>query len=142
MTIRRPLITSLMVCLFIPAISGQEPVPPVDSTRLSTTRMKMIKARAAADSTGQIPGIPNVFTPNGDGINDFFEVDTDGTTVYLFRIFTRNGTQIFYSKSPRICWNGKNSSGMDVKAGIYYYVIEETGASDPFEQAGFLHLFR
>lgn len=131
-----------MTCLFIPVIFGQESGQPVDSTRLSSGRMKTIHTPAAPDSAGQILDIPNVFTPNGDGVNDFFEVTTDGTTVYVFRVFTRSGTQIYYSRSPRIYWNGKTSSGTDVRAGIYYYVIEETGNSDPFEKAGFVHLFR
>ena len=109
---------------------------------ISSEKMKMIASPAAADSTDQTLEVPNVFTPNGDGVNDFFEVETDGATVYVFRVFTRNGTQIYYTRSPRIFWNGKTSSGTDVSSGIYYYVIEETGTSDPCEKAGFLHLFR
>jgi gliding motility-associated-like protein len=132
----------LIACLFIPGVYAQDPAGNGDSLRLSSEDMKIIASPAAADSTDQPVEIPNVFTPNGDGVNDFFEVETDGTTVYVFRVFTRSGTQIFYSRSPRIYWNGKTSSGMDVKAGIYYYVIEETGAEDPIEKAGFFHLFR
>jgi gliding motility-associated-like protein len=142
MTIRRSIATWLITCLFVPVLTGQEAGIPIDSTRLSPSRMQMITAPEAADSAGQVLDVPNVFTPNGDGVNDYFEVATDGTTVYTFRVFTRNGTQIYYSKSPRISWNGKNSSGTDVTAGIYYYVIEEVANPDPFEKAGFIHLFR
>ena len=142
MTLRRSIATWFITCLFIPVVSGQEGGPPADSARLSPSRLHVVSQATAADSAGQTLDVPNVFTPNGDGINDYFEVATDGTTVYEFTVFTRSGTQIFYSKSPRIYWNGKNSSGLDVKAGIYYYVIIETGTSDPFEKAGFVHLFR
>ncbi|HER07835.1 MAG TPA: gliding motility-associated C-terminal domain-containing protein [Bacteroides sp.] len=142
MTLKKMFAAWLVACLFVPVITGQEAVPPPDSTRFSSGPMELFATPSDVDSAGQELAIPNVFTPNGDGVNDYFEVDTDGTTVYTFRIFTRSGTQIFYSRSPRIYWNGKNSSGTDVKAGIYYYVIEETGTPEPFEKAGFIHLFR
>jgi len=141
MMLRKPIAAWLISCLFLPVISGQEADPPPDSILRSSGPVEII-LQAATDSAGQELEVPNVFTPNGDGVNDYFEVATDGTTVYTFRIFTRSGTQIFYSRSPRISWNGKNSSGTDVKAGIYYYVIEETGTPEPYERAGFIHLFR
>ncbi|MGW8316108.1 MAG: T9SS type B sorting domain-containing protein, partial [Bacteroidales bacterium] len=87
-------------------------------------------------------GIPNVFTPNGDQINDYFEVTTDGVTVYELTFFTRTGTRIYHSRSPRIFWDGRSLEGKELPEGIYYYVIEEVGALEPFEKAGFIHLFR
>jgi gliding motility-associated-like protein len=96
----------------------------------------------AVDSVGDKLEVPNVFTPNGDQINDYFEVTTDGTTVYEFSVFTRTGTRIYYSHSPRIFWDGNSLDGKELKEGVYYYVIEEEGGSDPFEHTGFMHLFR
>ena len=96
----------------------------------------------AVDSAGSELNIPNVFTPNGDGKNDYFEVSTDGTTVYEFSVFTRTGTRIYHSLSPRIFWDGNSLDGAELKDGIYYYVIEEEGGSNPFETAGFMYLFR
>jgi len=83
-----------------------------------------------------------VFSPNGDQINDYFEVDTDGTTIYEFSIFTRAGTRIYHSLSPRIFWDGNSLDGKELKEGIYYYVIEEEGGTSPFDKAGFMYLFR
>ncbi len=94
------------------------------------------------DSAGAILQIPNVFTPNGDQVNDYFEVVTDGTTVYEFSVFTRSGTRIYHSHSPRISWDGKSLDGIELREGTYYYVIEEDGGSNPFEKAGFMYLFR
>lgn len=97
----------------------------------------------ALDSSTATLIIPNVFTPNGDGIHDYFEVETNGITVYDFNIFTRTGTQIFHSNSPRIFWDGTNSAGLDLEEGVYYYVIEEEkGESKPYSSAGFIYLFR
>lgn len=102
----------------------------------------MIEIPASTDSAGTALNVPNVFTPNGDNINDYFEVITDGTTMYEFTVFTRSGARVYYSLSPRIFWDGQSSGGLDLSEGIYYYVIEETGDSEPFKKAGFIHLFR
>ena len=96
----------------------------------------------AVDSAGDKLDIPNVFTPNGDQVNDYFEVTTDGTTVYEFSVFTRTGTRIYNSHSPRIFWDGNSLDGKALREGVYYYVIEEEGGADPFQKAGFMHLFR
>lgn len=95
-----------------------------------------------SDSAGAILQVPNVFSPNGDQVNDFFEVHTDGTTVYEFSVFTRKGTRIYHSHSPSISWDGKSIDGIELKAGTYYYVIEEQGGKNPFEKAGFMYLYR
>lgn len=94
-----------------------------------------------ADSSSTELVIPNVFTPNDDEINDYFEVETDGITVYEFTVFTRTGSRIYRSNSPRIFWDGRSSSGLPVKEGVYYFVIEAEG--DPSsERTGFIYLYR
>ncbi|MCP4312249.1 MAG: gliding motility-associated C-terminal domain-containing protein [Bacteroidetes bacterium] len=97
---------------------------------------------ASADSTGTELVVPSVFTPNGDGIYDQIEVLTDGITVYEFSVFTRTGTRVFHSLSPRIFWDGTNSAGNDLEEGVYYYVLEEEGDSAPYSSTGFIYLFR
>jgi gliding motility-associated-like protein len=111
------------------------------SEQLSAAQLVQIDSMAS-DSVFTALVVPNVFTPNGDGINDFFEVTTDGISVYEFSVFSRTGTRVFYSHSPRIFWDGKNDVGRDMREGIYYYVIEQTDDTEPFEKAGFMHLFR
>ena len=63
---------------------------------------------------------PNVFTPNGDMINDYFEVSTQGDYIYSFRVFTRTGTQVYYSRSEQIIWDGRTTGGREVPEGVYY----------------------
>lgn len=125
----------------IPHLAGQQeaiippgsPVPESQVIALETM---------SPDSAGAILQIPNVFSPNGDQVNDYFEVSTDGVTVYEFSVFTRSGTRIYHSLSPRIFWDGKSVEGKELKEGTYYYIIEEEGGSNPFETAGFMYLFR
>ena len=141
MTIKRSIAFICICCLMFPVISGQDQGQSSDTIRLSTIQLEMIES-IAADSVGSELDVPNVFTPNGDQINDYFEVTTDGLKVYDFSVFTRSGTRIYHSLSPRIFWDGKSIGGKELPEGVYYYVIEEEGGSEPFESAGFMHLYR
>lgn len=141
MTIIRSIAFICFCFLLFPVVSGQHQDQARDTTSLSPEQLLMIQS-LSADSIDSELDIPNVFTPNGDGLNDYFGVITDGTTVYEFTVFTRSGTRIFHSLSPRVFWDGKSLAGQDVPEGIYYYVIEETDIQEPEKKAGFMHLFR
>jgi gliding motility-associated-like protein len=67
--------------------------------------------------------IPNVFTPNGDGINDKWEIQHlesyPGATV---EVFNRYGSLVFRSNGYPTPWDGKYK-GNEMPAGTYYYII-------------------
>ena len=62
--------------------------------------------------------VPNVITPNQDGMNDFFVLDKKLKGCYL-QIFNRWGQRIYTSPSYRNEWNASN-----VSPGVYSYVIK------------------
>lgn len=68
--------------------------------------------------------IPNAFTPNGDGINDTWNIDVlqiyPQCTVF---IYTRWGQLVFKSDGYTKPWDGRNN-GKDLPAGTYYYMID------------------
>lgn len=68
--------------------------------------------------------VVNTFTPNGDGINDKWDIPAllkyPGATV---DIFTRNGQKIFHSIGYGISWDG-TYNGKQVPFGVYYYIID------------------
>lgn len=68
--------------------------------------------------------IPNIFTPNGDGINDLFEVTITGFENYRCTIFNRWGNLMFETTAPHISWDGTTAAGKLVPAGTYFVVIE------------------
>lgn len=67
--------------------------------------------------------IPNAFTPNGDGKNDFFAVKNMGYQgVHNFRIFDRWGRMVFETMDALRGWDG-TVKGKPAAQGMYFYEI-------------------
>jgi gliding motility-associated-like protein len=66
--------------------------------------------------------VPDIFTPNGDGNNDTFQVFPLYISDYDLKIFNRWGELIFTSKSPEDRWDGKYK-GILVKPDSFAWVI-------------------
>lgn len=75
--------------------------------------------------------IPNVFTPNGDGINDVFKINLSGENLINFNvsIYDRWGILVFASSSINNKWDGRTTSGLKVVSGTYFYVIDLNSAA-------------
>jgi gliding motility-associated-like protein len=81
---------------------------------------------------------PNVFTPNSDGINDFFEIENlpENTEVI---ILNRWGNVVFSSSNYQNNWDGKDTSGKELADGVYTYKFTtENGTTGH----GFVHLVK
>ena len=66
--------------------------------------------------------VPNNFSPNGDGINDYFMVNYTGSQPFTLSIFDRWGVQYFNTKDKLAPWDGKTTKGDAVPEGVYFYV--------------------
>jgi gliding motility-associated-like protein len=67
--------------------------------------------------------VPNVFSPNGDGVNDqFVPASNCDFQEFEMRIFDRWGTLIYQSQNPDAGWNGKYN-GNEVASTSYVYYI-------------------
>jgi len=67
--------------------------------------------------------VPNIFSPNGDGVNDRFEVVTAGLLEFDLTIYNRWGDAIFTSRDPLNQWDGR-WKGDEVPAGTYFYTLK------------------
>jgi gliding motility-associated-like protein len=68
--------------------------------------------------------IPNAFSPNHDGHNEFFDIQIVGETKFELNVFNRWGDRVFESVDSKSQWNGTNlNDGSDCAAGVYYYVL-------------------
>ena len=86
--------------------------------------------------------IPNIFTPNGDGINDYFEIGygEDGHPIndlneyflsHRLVVFNRWGRIVYESKDYRNDWDGGK-----LPDGTYFYVLECKGETDNYRYQG------
>ncbi len=67
--------------------------------------------------------VPNAFTPNGDGRNDFFNVITRGIVdIVQFRVFNRWGQIVYNNNNPGRGWDG-NFNGRPAPSDVYVYYI-------------------
>jgi len=90
--------------------------------------------------------IPNVFTPNNDNLNDFFEVVlSDLTQIKEIKgtIWNRWGGLIYEFNYPNEnWWNGK-SNNLDCQDGVYFYILNiKTTYEQTFEYHGTVTLIR
>jgi gliding motility-associated-like protein len=67
--------------------------------------------------------VPNVFTPNGDGVNESFMVRYTGSEDFFLEVFDRWGRSYFIGDSPAEGWPGLDSNGNAVPEGVYYYSL-------------------
>ncbi len=88
--------------------------------------------------------IPNVFTPNGDDINDKLVAKASGLVEKVdFRLFNRNGLLLFKTEVPRIDWDG-TYKGKIVSPGVYFYQCDvyerRISGLELFHLSGFVHV--
>lgn len=92
--------------------------------------------------------LPNAFTPNGDGQNDFFQPRGLCFVERVeFQIFNRWGQLVFETEDPGINWDGTNLNGESLSSGTYYYVGQvferrlEGVVASASPVSGFIELF-
>ena len=84
--------------------------------------------------------IPNIFTPNGDGKNDYFEIigmDNLCITLHKLMVFDRWGLKVFESVGKQFKWDGTNNENT-LTEGVYFYVLE----GEEFTRSGSVTLLR
>lgn len=73
--------------------------------------------------------LPNVFTPNNDGINDILIVNTEGLTEFSLVVLDQRNKIIYTSQDTNIFWDGFGPSGEPVPSGNYVYFITARDAA-------------
>ena len=94
------------------------------------------------NSCGEIPSdinIPNSFSPNGDGINDYFVIRDIPENSNLI-IFSRSGEKLYESTNYQNDWDGRDNEGRVLESDTYWYVF--ILSDSPSTYKGFVYLKR
>jgi gliding motility-associated-like protein len=84
----------------------------------------------------------NVFTPNGDGINDVLDFSTAAAEGFDLEVYSRWGTPLFRSANPAQGWDG-TFNGSPAEEGVYYWRLRTTDCfGNPEDVTGFVSLMR
>jgi gliding motility-associated-like protein len=93
--------------------------------------------------------LPNVFTPNGDGINDLFVSLNLNDVVQKvnMKIFNRWGQLVYETDDPAINWDGSfKKTSTKVPTGVYYYICDvyepRISGTEVRALVGFIHLYK
>ncbi len=112
---------------FVPTLEqGVYDIEIIDANGCSYT----VYGISLTDIPGECLWIPNAFTPNGDGVNDNWEIRN--LHIYdnaIFQIFNRWGQEIYYGFCDDV-WNGKAEWGY-VPAGNYVYTLNLNNGTEP-----------
>lgn len=80
--------------------------------------------------------VPNVFSPNGDGRNDKFQIESEGIQSLHVIVYNRWGKKVYEfetangistSKTKTDLWDGRTDGGAQSADGTYYYILEAKG---------------
>ena len=124
----------------IPFIAFDDNCPAPSQETMSL----LIEVRETREEFNQFKP-PNVFTPNGDGINDTYTLtnlrnpiqnlpsDNCDDFFQSFSVHDRNGASVFKSSNREFSWSGEN-----VESGIYYYVVKFSRT----EYKGYIHVLK
>ncbi len=67
--------------------------------------------------------LPNIFTPNGDGNNDYLKLDIENVTEFVIVILDAKSNVVFKSEDADFKWDGTNINGDKLPAGNYIYYV-------------------
>lgn len=123
---------------FIPGPVSSTVSPSTIYTQPGTYTVTMYSTKGACLDTASkvirvdIPSeltIPNIFSPNGDGVNDLFFVKGTNLGEIRMTVFDRWGHVVYdlVSKTGNVSWDGNNQQDAEAAAGVYFYTIKSSG---------------
>jgi gliding motility-associated-like protein len=85
----------------------------------------------------------NVFTPNGDQINDVFDFSSLNLAEQTITVYDRWGAEVFRSSQYLQVWDGKNKGQAECPSGVYFFTLSfKEFINKKADQKGFIQLIR
>ena len=96
---------------------------PIIRNNYSSTSEIIAKPETKTKEQEKTVLLPNIFTPNGDGKNDFLSIKIGEVTEFSVVILNQANKVIFTSNDPNFSWDGLATNGELSPAGTYVYYI-------------------
>ncbi len=113
-----------------PSVVAVSPTGDITALQAGNTTVSVTSAdgghrAACAVTVYASPRIPEAFSPNGDGINDYFDIVLDSRETYSLQVFDRSGQPYYLWDDYRGAWdavaNTGRHSGEKMLPGTYFY---------------------
>jgi len=136
------------------ALNSFEPNPVHNYNSIGPFTISLVAYNSIGckDSTISLPlsiagsaiDLPNIFSPNGDGINDVFMPAVTAVRNFECVIFNTNGETVYKWNNPEQGWDGKINNGLQMaNPGIYFYIINAVGIDGKvLKEKGFVYLLK
>lgn len=120
-----------------PKPSGQVSQGPTNSNPQSTPLPSLLPAQHS-----QRISLPNVFTPNGDGQNEHFQIDWQQAEVLDFSIVVLDAKNnvVYRNDNPHFQWDGTDLGGEKTARGTYIYFVTALLNGQKWQQSSSLQI--
>ena len=128
-----------------PIIGAEEPV--IEEEEPAVIEEEIIEEEVAEEQTiieaeEQI-SLPNIFTPNNDGANDYFTIEMNDKLDFQIVVIDQTNTVVFQSNSVDFRWDGMLPSGEPAPSGNYvYFLSAKTMSGQDFVKSSKLRIQR
>lgn len=98
------------------------------------------------NATYNIESLPNIFSPNNDGENDFFHIKSEGLEEFNIVVLNNKSKVVYQSNNPDFMWDGNDFSGNPVPSGYnvryVYYITARDKNGHPVNKGSSLRVMR
>ena len=117
-------------------ISSSFPTDSMPENDSATVSITVLQSQCSEPGT-----LCNIFSPNGDGVNDTlrFVDDTNQFPNNRLEVFDRYGNSVFEMEGYDSTWDGTGNNG-DLPKGTYFYVLDLGNGTEP--QKGWIQIIR
>lgn len=131
---------SLLILILIGVFSSiiAQPIPLQDDGskkyRVTAYKIASTTLTSLSNVAEAIPKptmyIPSAFTPNGDGVNDFFGVKAEGLKAFKLEIYNRWGEVVFASDDIYDLWDGTYLGKTITSTDVFVYQVKAIGKNN------------